>query len=142
MDKKPAEPMVPQVFHEEDLSFLIECSKCKQPRILNKPCPRCGHWNKYFEEGWVEGLQQAELARALDNPAHLLGELRHVLEDVLQVPQDLQVFRWMALLIALLKHTSLPLEDLRYLEDVEKLVKKHRAPFFNIEAVRNKEPGA
>lgn len=139
MDEKPTGPVIPQVFHEEDLSFVVECHKCKQPRTLNKPCPGCGHWNKYFEVGWVEGLQQAELARALDNPAHLLGELRHVLQDVLEVPQELQVFRWMALLIATLKHTSLPLEDLRYLEDVEKLVKRHRAPFRGIEVVRSKE---
>lgn len=61
MDKKPMDSVIPQVFHEEDLSFVVECPKCKQSRTLNKPCPRCGHWNKYFEVGWVEGLQQAEI---------------------------------------------------------------------------------
>lgn len=53
MDKKPMDSVIPQVFHEEDLSFVVECPKCKQSRTLNKPCPGCGHWNRYFEAAYM-----------------------------------------------------------------------------------------
>ncbi len=64
-----------------------------------------------------------------------------VFRGILDVPEELQMYRWVALVAALLKHTNLPLSDLP-IEEVETLVKKYRAPCNDITPVHPKKEEA
>lgn len=112
-------------FREEEVNFLITCI-CGVRRTLNKPCPECKLYNKYFEPQSLNTLRRVELAKALQDPHTVREELAALLKDAVEADHldDLHL-RWLALVAPLARMIGMSSrceEDLRAVEEKVLLV--------------------